>query len=145
MFLVFSISIDSNYYLFDFWFLNCPIFDQGRHFQISVSLDMFQSVSEHLFTFWHKMFQETLCYPYWFLKKSEFETTLFFLTALLRNNSHIILFTHLKYKIQCLIIYSHDCTTTTTMILKHFCNPVRIFIAVSSHSPFPTTSLCPKS
>ena len=64
-----------------------------------------------------------------------------YLYSLMKNNSHTMLFSHLKYIIQQFLVYSHSCTES---VLEHFITPSpdqRNFfsLAVIPHScpPFP--------
>lgn len=63
-----------------------------------------------------------------------------FLTLLLRENSHIIQHTHLKYIIKWVLVHLQGCAIITTIkFYKSSVTPKRYFIPISSHSLFPVT------
>lgn len=70
--------------------------------------------------------------------------SVYFLTPLLRYNSHTIEFTQIKYIIQWILIYLQFCTTTTTVSIRTFSlpqkkkkNPVPLAITLLSPSTSP--------
>lgn len=63
-----------------------------------------------------------------------------FIKSILRYNSYTIEFTHLKYTVQWLLVYSQSCTTINHIGFRIFSSHHRKKpIAISSHTLFPST------
>ena len=66
----------------------------------------------------------------------------FFLTALLRYNSHTIQFTHLKHTVQGLLAYSHCWATITTIDFRPYLSPQKetLYLSAVTLQPLPVAA-----
>ena len=58
-----------------------------------------------------------------------------YIYSLMKNNSHTMQFSHLKYIIQWFLVYSHRCTEPIFRTFHHTHPHQRNFFLISSHSP----------